>query len=288
MTQPAVLAAGECHQHDQAEYVGTLAAACLHLEVRTHPKPGMVSHLDCGSHTYMDAALLHRSANVLRPYFSELWAAGRAGAGMAHLRRVGMAAERAMLAATSQVNTHRGAIFGLGLLAAAAGFRASFRRKAPLGRILARLWGRGILSGPVALHSHGTRAMLQYGVGGARHEAAAGFPSLYRIAIPALLEGQSLSPYDPESARIHACMALIASVSDTNLLHRGGREGLQFARRAASRFLAAGGVGHPGWRAEAQRMHLEFVERRLSPGGCADLLAMALFVRSIESEDDSP
>ena len=288
MTQPAVLTDGECPQYDQAEYVGSLAAACLHLEVQTHPKPGMVSHLDCGSHTDMNAALLHRSAHVLRPYFSELCAAGRVGASMEHLRRIGMAAERAMLAATSQVNTHRGAIFGLGLLAAAAGFRASCCRKAPLGRIVARLWGREILNGPVVLHSHGTRALMQYGVGGARHEAAAGFPSLYRIGIPALLEGQSLSPYDPESARIHACMALIASVSDTNLLYRGGREGLQFARHAASRFLAAGGVGRLGWQVEAQRVHLDFVERRLSPGGCADLLAMALFVLSIESEDNSP
>jgi len=73
----------------------------------------------------------------------------------------------------------------------------------------------------------------------------------------------------------------IADVADTNLLHRGGVDGLRFAQASASAFLAAGGIGCPGWRKHADGIHQAFVARNLSPGGSADLLAMALFVDAL-------
>jgi len=82
---------------------------------------------------------------------------------------------------------------------------------------------------------------------------------------------------------VHACFALIAALEDTNLLHRGGREGLAFAQRTAREFLDAGGVGQPDWRARSLAIHREFVARRLSPGGAADLLAMSVFVNYFET-----
>ncbi len=89
-------------------------------------------------------------------------------------------------------------------------------------------------------------------------------------------------PDDEEAARIQTCMTLIANVADTNLLHRGGPEGLRFAQASASVFLAAGGVASAGWRRRAVDIHHAFVARNLSPGGSADLLAMALFVDRLE------
>jgi len=41
-------------------------------------------------------------------------------------------------------------------------------------------------------------------------------------------------------------------------------------------------VGQPGWRERARKIHENFVARRLSPGGAADLLAMSLFVEACE------
>ncbi len=73
-------------------------------------------------------------------------------------------------------------------------------------------------------------------------------------------------------------MALIASVEDTNLLHRGGAEGLAFAQAQAATFLRESGVAHPDWQVRAASIHQAFTARNLSPGGCADLLAVALFV----------
>ncbi len=267
---------------DHAEQLGHLATLCLKLEVETFPKPGLVSHVDNGSHTDMDAELLCRSADTLMPFFRELAIAGVAGAGMNRLRAIGLTAEHAMLEATRGVNTHRGAIFGLGLLCAAAGYRAAFGIQRPLGKLVAERWGEAIQAGPASLHSHGAVAARRYGAGGARAEAACGFPSVYEIAVPALHAGRKLAREDEEAARIQACMALIAAVVDTNLLHRGGPEGLSFAQTCASTFLASGGVGCLGWRARAAEIHRAFVVRNLSPGGSADLLAITMFVDRLE------
>jgi triphosphoribosyl-dephospho-CoA synthase len=264
-----------------AEEIATLATASLKREVATYPKPGLVSPVDQGSHRDMDAAMMDRSADALAPYFAQLAQAGAASAGMDRLRAIGVAGEQAMLLATGGVNTHRGAIFGMGLLCAAAGFRQAYGTGETLGALVAARWGAGIMDGPVPLHSHGTRVARRHGAGGARAEAAAGFPSLYGLAVPALREGRRLRSDDRQAAQVHACMMLIATVEDTNLLYRGGAEGLAFAQTQARDFIAAGGVGAADWFVRAQQIHHAFVARNLSPGGCADLLAMALFVEGI-------
>jgi triphosphoribosyl-dephospho-CoA synthase len=254
------------------------------MELETWPKPGLVSHIDRGSHQDMNAHTFRKSAAAIRPYLQQLAAAAADGCGMGRLRIIGLEAERAMFAATSGVNTHRGAIFGLGLLCAAAGARASSRidPSLPLGATVARLWGSSILDGPLLLHSHGSAARRRYAAGGARVEAAKGFPSIYQVGLPALRRGTLAAPRDPEAARVETCFALIASVEDTNLLHRGGLDGLRFARAATKRFLHEGGVAKPDWRTRARSVHQSFIARHLSPGGSADLLAMTLFVEAQE------
>ena len=265
------------------------AVAALRGELDTYPKPGLVSRVDSGSHDDMDAATFEASATALEPYFAELARAGAAGAGMERLRRIGLDAEAAMRAATGGVNTHRGAIFGLGLLVAAAGaFGGGVGGGRPLasgalGAHVRRTHARGILNGPELLHAPGALARRRYRVGGAPREAASGFPTLYRIGLPALRRARRAVPGNPQAARVEACLALIAALEDTNLLHRGGEAGARFARDAAASFLARGGVARPGWRDEAEGLHRAFVARRLSPGGAADLLAMTLFVDGLEA-----
>ncbi|MGU3391505.1 triphosphoribosyl-dephospho-CoA synthase MdcB [Sphingomonas sp. M1A8_2b] len=257
--------------------IGRIATECLKLEIAIYPKPGLVSPVDTGAHDDMDAAMMNRSAETLEPFFARLAEAGAAGAGMDRLRAIGIEAEVAMMAATGGVNTHRGAIFGMGLLCAAAGFRAVYRMSGTLGAIVAQRWGVEIARGPVPLHSHGSTVARRHATGGARAEAAAGFPSLYRVALPALADARRRNA-DEEACRVEALMALIVGVDDTNLLYRGGSEGLAFAQTRARAFLDAGGVGATDWRGAAIATHNAFTARRLSPGGCADLLAMALFV----------
>ena len=268
-----------------ARGIAAHAVDCLLLELETYPKPGLVSHIDAGSHEDMDAGTLRRSATALGPYLCALAEAGAQNSGMGRLRVIGIEAEAAMLEATAGVNTHRGAIFGLGLLCAAAGARSSgtVETAAPLGSIVARRWGKEILNGPVTLRSHGAEARRRYGAGGARCEAADGFPSVYGIGLPALKQAAIMAPADAEAVRVQACFSLIAAVEDTNLLHRGGATGLGFARSAARSFLDRGGVSQRDWRVRARTVHEAFVQGRLSPGGSADLLAMSLFVQALES-----
>src|SRR6218665_2194949 len=123
-----------------------------------------------------------------------------------------------------------------------------------------------------AAPSHGSRASARYGVGGAQAQAAAGFPSGYRVALPAYRAARARSAA-PNQARVQAFFALLGHLDDTNLLHRGGREGLAYARMQAARFLADGGVFQPRWQRRATDLHLAFRQRWLSPGGSADLLA---------------
>jgi triphosphoribosyl-dephospho-CoA synthase len=270
----------------EAEAIAAIAVRCLLRELETWPKPGLVSHVDSGSHSDMNFGTFQRSAAAIRPYLHALAEAGAKGCGMARLRIIGLEAETAMFAATGGVNTHRGTIFGLGLLCAAAGAKAGGLADPtmPLGDVVMRLWGRNILDGPVLLHSHGGKARRIYGAGGARAEAAQGFPSVYEIGLPALQRGALVAPGNVEAARVQTCFALIAALEDTNLLHRGGLPGLRYAQSAARVFLDNGGVGTPDWRERANVVHQSFVTRGLSPGGSADLLAMTLFVQACETE----
>jgi len=267
-----------------AAAIAEAASTSLVEELETWPKPGLVSHVDCGAHDDMDANTLRCSIEAITPYFKALAQAGAQGAPMGRLRAIGLDAEASMLRATGGVNTHRGTIFGMGLLCAAAGWRASgmVRPGERLGRVVARVWGEGILDGPVLLHSHGQRARLRYGAGGAREQAGAGFPCAYETGLPALVEGERLSRGDAEAGRVHATFALIAALEDTNLLHRGGPAGLSFAQAAAAGFLKRGGIGRRDWVADAAAVHAAFTARHLSPGGAADLLAMSLFLARME------
>lgn len=274
-----------------AARIGDMAADALRAELDTCPKPGLVSPLDNGSHDDMDYTTFLRSIVALRPFYAELAEAGAAGAEMDELRRIGRLAEEAMLKATGGVNTHRGAIFALGLLCAGAGAALAEdptlnRRRLPaerVARMVGERWGRAIVRGPIPLNSHGSGALRRYGAGGARAEAAGGFAHAVTIGLPALRAGRALAGNE-EAAKVHAFFALLAAMEDTNLLHRGGTDGLRDAREAARDFLTAGGVGRQGWLDHALAVHRQFVARRLSPGGSADLLAVTIFLDRLESE----
>jgi triphosphoribosyl-dephospho-CoA synthase len=268
-----------------AERVADLAQAALIDELETWPKPGLVSPVDSGSHHDMDAGTLRRSAAAIRPYFAALVAAGRREAAMDELRAIGLRAEAAMLAATGGVNAHRGAIFSLGLICAGAGVAGPVPASAEVrAEAVARLWGRAIAGAPASADSHGGRAARRYGVGGASAEAAEGFPTIRAVGLPALRLGRVHAPDDPEAARVQCFFALLAVLDDTNLLHRGGADGLTRARDAATAFLDAGGIAAPDWRDRAVAIHRSFVAARLSPGGCADLLATTLFLDALSRE----
>ncbi|HWL52602.1 MAG TPA: triphosphoribosyl-dephospho-CoA synthase [Chthoniobacteraceae bacterium] len=254
-----------------------LAVRSLLEELRLAPKPGLVSPVDNGSHHDMDAALIARSAWGLRRYFRNVAVIGAEGGAFERLREEGLAAERTMARLTGGVNTHRGAIFSLGLLVAAG---MSGEIGTPFGAIVQRRWGRALAAaGLRAKAGKGALAAARAGVAGARAEAINGFPALYRWGLPALREAER---FGRRPALVHLLFSLIARLDDTNLLHRGGLEGLNWARQQAAAFLDRGSIFADDWEAAAWQVHREFVKRWLSPGGSADLLAATLWVDAVE------
>ncbi|MDM0059140.1 triphosphoribosyl-dephospho-CoA synthase MdcB [Variovorax fucosicus] len=266
--------------------IGRAATLALYDELSLAPKPGLVTPFDCGSHDDMDAHTFIRSLFSLRRYFAEIADAGFAGADFTVLERHGMAAEARMLAATGGVNTHRGAIFMLGLLCAAAG--AALRdsgggalHPTALRDALRRHWGDAlarrserapVLPGGIAARRHGLRS--------ASEEAALAFPVLFETALPALT-GALARGLTPHRARLDTLFHIIAVLDDSNLAHRGGLAGLRHAQCVARNFLARGGAARPEGIREAQAIADDFVRRRLSPGGAADTLAAACWIQRV-------
>jgi len=276
------------------ERIGRLAIRSLYREAALAPKPGLVSPNSQGSHRDMDYSTFLRSLQALRSYFPAIAACGLQRPGFAPLRVLGIEAEAAMLAATGGVNTHRGAIFNLGLLCAAAG-RLIVDGETPSAATACLAvkmnWATDILDGlatlPVASQlklSHGLEVARRYGSGGARQEAASGFPAALEIGLPAY-RSILVATGDGELAAVQALFALIAELDDTNLLWRGGPAGLASGRLAASEFLAAGGVLADDWREHAAAIDRDFVARDLSPGGSADLLGVTLFLAELDGRD---
>lgn len=288
--------------------IGRAAPLALYDELALSPKPGLVTLTDTGSHQDMDARTFWRSLLALRGYFSEITALGHRLAPLAELQACGLRAEARMLAATGGVNTHRGAVFSLGLLCAAAG--TLWRGDCPLALLPAHPptpqpnRGTGLPAAPGLLAAALRRALLQHwgdalaakarqpsrlpggvasarlGLRGAATEAALGFPALFEVAVPAWQNAVQRGLNLPQ-AQVDTLFHLIAVLDNANLAHRGGLAGLQFARRAARSFLAAGGARRPDGLAHAQAIGRAFVARRLSPGGAADLLAATCWLHRV-------
>lgn len=261
--------------------IGRAATLALHDELALSPKPGLVTLTDRGSHVDMDAHTFMRSLFALRSYFVRIAELGAAGAPFQALEQAGIAAEARMLAATGGINTHRGAIFMLGLLCAAAGSLGRRATPAELRQALLAHWGDALAARAQRTSTlPGGMAARRFQLRSASAEAALGFPTLFDTAEPALRDARARGLADTP-ARVDTLFAVIAALDDSNLAHRGGLDGLRWAQTAAQGFLAHGGAGAPGGLDAAAGLGAEFVRRRLSPGGSADTLAAACWLHRL-------
>lgn len=261
------------------------ATQALHDELALYPKPGLVSFQDTGSHTDMDAAMFFRSLSCLRHYFRATTLAGSRGATFAELETLGIAAEQRMLVRTQGVNTHRGAIFTLGLLCAGAGALHAGSRPRTAQHLREELRARWFLALVARLGrkraSNGHRAAEAFGLQGIEQEAALGFSTLFEVTAPALREALGAGLGRP-AAQLQALFKTMAVLDDTNLAHRGGLAGLRWAQTQARLFLERGGMHQIDAFDQAQAIHRAFVHRRLSPGGCADVLSAACWLERMD------
>ena len=244
------------------DHLGALAEQALVSEAAFTPKPGLVDGRNSGAHRDMDLVLFQQSAAALAPHLRRFAALGLEGASPEKLRQAGQGAEAAMFGVTGGVNTHKGAIYSLALLLWAAG--ASFFRGDSLFAVAAAA-ARAL---PPARDTNGSAVRERYGLPGVRGEAMAGFPTLRRCC--AVLE---------EEGALAALLWSMAHLEDTNLYHRGGQAGAAYVRGEAAAILAAPAAEREALAAELDG---ELIRRNLSPGGSADLLALALLLRELK------
>ncbi|MDR5750089.1 MULTISPECIES: triphosphoribosyl-dephospho-CoA synthase [unclassified Caballeronia] len=270
---------------DPAERLGEAVVLALIDEVTLAPKPGLVDIRSRGAHHDLDWRLMCASALALQPTFVELARAGTQTLPLPALRErigaIGREGEARMLDATRGVNTHRGAIWALGLLVTSAASDMTDRTPrgiAARAGSLARLPDR---RAPAHTGNKGEQACRDYDVGGARGQAQAGFPHVVDIALPELTRSRERGDSET-AARLNALLAVMASLDDTCVLARGTRTALAELQDGARRVLAHGGAARLDGRRHLKALDRRLVELHVSPGGAADLLAAALFLDRLQ------
>jgi triphosphoribosyl-dephospho-CoA synthase len=263
--------------------VPALARQALLDEVWLTPKPGLVDAANNGSHRDMDLPMFLGSIAAIGPWFSTFHALGRehAGRGASEMLRLirpaGIACEQAMYQATQGVNTHKGGVFSLGLLSTAAG-RLQGQGKAltasavcsTVSEICSGIVERELVAARKA-SSVGERLYQQCGLTGARGGAESGFLTVRQHVLP-YWQTESC----PKRRLLAAMLRLMAANPDTNLVSRGGLNGLRYVQRYAARLI------QQGWHEDDLRqMDADLIARNLSPGGSADLLAVSAVLAEI-------
>lgn len=277
-------------QRVDAQRIGSWAVQSLLDEVCTTPKPGLVDRWDSGSHRDMDIFTFMASAAALGAYFQRCASIGMETAQASPeetfslLREAGLRAEREMYRATNGVNTHKGAIFTLGILCGAAGRlwdpvkNWEEAHLLSVAGALAACAVKADFSCPDA-DTVGMRLYTGSGILGIRGEAASGFPSVTAFALPAYREARRVGSSRNDSG-VLALLHLIAQVRDTNMIARGGLELAEEAARKVGQMLSQGVTED-----RVSQLNDWFRERNLSPGGCADLLAVVYFLESLLSSE---
>jgi len=258
-------AASLCPASTHPYLLAALAERALRLELDTPLKPGLVCPRSTGSHRDMDYALMQKGISAIRPFFSRMALASSAD----ELRQQGIDAETAMMAATGGVNTHRGAIFSLGLALNAAcslldrgmetvHFEEDMQNR--LGELAQAIFANQLKDSE--LHS----APLS----GARKMAAEGYRMLFEDWLPFyrnLLRGKETLQ--------RMLLRIMSTLDDTCVIHRVGFERAQEVKREAAALLEDFSED------KLAEMCTRYAAEGISPGGAADMLALTVFSDSI-------
>lgn len=258
------------------------ALRALLYEVVTQPKPGLVDPLSQGPHPDMNIYTFIDSSLSLEHYFSEAVEIGQTFQStdltqmFQQLRQQGILAEKEMYIATKGINTHKGAIFSLGIFVCAESY--SKKNQTEIFTTIKRMC-HGLVEHDLInnnkLQTAGEKEYQQYGTGGARQQAEQGYPIISDIALP-FLKNSSGSL----QVRLLDTLMKIATITvDSNLIKRAGNyDAVKWLQKRALRYLELGGYDSPLGKKELLKLNQECLEKNYSLGGCADLLIVTIFL----------
>lgn len=272
--------------------IAHLATQALQAELDTTPKPGLVDKDNNGAHRDMDYALMQRSINTLYPYFVKLAQLGCADALPTHtsIRDIGIEAEKAMLSATNGVNTHKGALFSMGLAVVAA---AHEERKIAANEeqiLKERNGGEDVLvslqttikalaaSFPDTSGTHGSKAKLlskgTTAIKGALDNAREGYEMLFAEWLPFYIERRK----EHDAYTLHkTLLRIMCDLDDTNVIYRTNLATAEEVKQEARALLDSFS------KAALKDMDRRYTARNISPGGAADMLSLTIFIGSIQT-----
>lgn len=274
----------------EQEKVENDAIRAMLYEVSVNPKPGLVDPVRSGAHPDMDVFNFIDSALSLRPYFRKCFSSGVAFDGkdlrdlFDSIRADGIVAEKTMLAATKGLNTHKGAIFSLGILVTALGYQNQTRGlvvdelPAIVSSMLAGLLQddfAGVQSKAPDRLTAGEKQFIKYGITGIRGQAAAGYPAVFKNGLPYLCQTTGTR----NQRLLDTFMKIISCTQDSNLIKRAGNiEIVKQVQLQAVKFLKAGGSKTKAGMTLIREMDQFFTENHLSLGGSADMLILTIFL----------
>lgn len=273
--------------------IGHLASMALQAELDTTPKPGLVDRNDNGTHRDMDHALMQRSIQALHPYFVRLAQLGFTDKQPCHdeIVNIGIEAEREMFKATGGVNTHKGALFSIGLAAVALAGEA-FSRITQAERCgtmayndvnskqiqslsnsiasLARLF-------PDTNGTHGSKAKANNILKGALDNAREGYTQLFKAWLPFYIDRIA----EGDNYALHkTLLRIMCDLDDTNIVYRTSIETMKEVKTEAKQMLDTS-RNIVNFEAALQAMNTDYIHRNISPGGSADMLSLVVFLSCI-------
>lgn len=274
--------------------VGQYLTQAILLEVSTHPKPGLVTRLSNGAHKDMSIFTFMMSSAVLSKAFNDLQDIGQAHRGtlaelFCKLRSYGVDAEAELLRVTKGVNTQRGILFAGGIVSAVSGYAMNMglSRDALLPMIkemAAGLVAKELKNLDHAAMTAGEKLYYKYGITGIRGEVENGFPSVVNYGLPALEDafdkGATIN-----DALVHALISLMTVVEDSNVIWRTDYDTLLEVQRIAKNILSLGSVFTEKGRMAIAETERYFLQRRISPGGSADLLSVTITLYLLEHKE---
>lgn len=253
--------------------IAHLATQALQAELDTTPKPGLVDKDNNGAHRDMDYALMQRSIDTLHPYFVKLALLGCADALPTHtsIRDIGIEAEKAMLSATNGVNTHKGALFSMGLAVVAAAHEKDTDSLQTTIKALAA-------SFPDTNGTHGSKAKLlskgTTAIKGALDNAREGYEMLFAEWLPFYIERRKEhDAYTPHKTLLR----IMCDLDDTNVIYRTDLATAEEVKQEARALLDSFS------KAALKDMDRHYTTRNISPGGAADMLSLTIFIGSIQT-----
>lgn len=274
--------------------VGQYLTQAILLEVSTHPKPGLVTRLSNGAHKDMSIFTFMMSSAVLSKAFNDLQDIGQAHRGtlaelFCKLRSYGVGAEAELLRVTKGVNTQRGILFAGGIVSAVSGYAMNMglSRDALLPMIkemAAGLVAKELKNLDHAAMTAGKKLYYKYGITGIRGEVENGFPSVVNYGLPALEDAFNKGA-TINDALVHALIALMTAVEDSNVIWRTDYETLLEVQRIAKNILSLGSVFTEKGRMAIAETERYFLQRRISPGGSADLLSVTITLYLLEHKE---